>query len=56
MTTALTAAILWIPASLVVALVIGAAMTIADTLDRARDCCPHDVDVPDTVPAEWVTA
>jgi hypothetical protein len=46
-------AAIWLPASLGLALIVGAVIALRD----ARECCPHDVDVPDTVPAEWtVTA
>jgi hypothetical protein len=49
-TTLVTAAI-WTTASLVLALIAGAVIALRDS-----DCCPHEVDVPDTVPVEWVTA
>lgn len=47
MSTWQIATAVWFAAAVSLALLVGAAIRIAD-----ESCCPHDVDVPDTVPAE----
>ena len=48
----LTVTATWTGIAIPAALLWGAVVRLADQLDRG----PHDSDVPDTVPAEWVTA
>lgn len=51
MIATLTIAAAWTAAGLALAFTIGAVITLA----KARDCCPHEADVPGYEFAGWVT-